>query len=70
MNRKWSPFLKGILAALTAVLLVPTVVEAQPKEAKVAVDSLSERNGIPSSSGYGCLGVVLLGITVIVGLLN
>ena len=40
------------------------------KEAKEAVDCLGERNGIPSSSGYGCFGVVLLGIAVIVGLLN
>ena len=40
------------------------------KEAKEAVDYIGEQNGIPSSSGYGCLGVVLLGIAVIIGLLN
>jgi ribosomal protein L7/L12 len=40
------------------------------KEAKEAIDDIGEQNGIPSSSGYGCLSVVLLGITVILGLLN
>lgn len=40
------------------------------KEAKEAVERLGEQNGIPVSSGSGCLGVVLLGITVIVGLWN
>ena len=40
------------------------------KEAKEAIDFIGEQNGIPSSSGYGCLSVILLGITVIVGLLN
>ena len=40
------------------------------KEAKDAVESIGEQNGIPPSSGYGCLGVVLLGITVILGLPN
>jgi len=40
------------------------------KEAKEAVDCIGEQNGIQSSSGYGCLGVVLLGIGVFVGLLN
>lgn len=40
------------------------------KEAKEAVEQIGEQNGIPASSGSGCLGVVLLGIVVIVGLLN
>ena len=40
------------------------------KEAKEAIDFIGEQKGIPSSSGYGCLGVVLLGISVIVGMLN
>ena len=35
------------------------------KEAKDAIDLIGEQNGIPSSSGYGCLGVVLLGFAVI-----
>ena len=40
------------------------------KEAKDAIDCIGEQKGIPSSSGYGCLGVVLLEITVILGLMN
>lgn len=40
------------------------------KEAKESVDDIGEQNGIPSSSGYGCFGVILLGFTLIVGLLN
>ncbi|MEZ6034048.1 MAG: ribosomal protein L7/L12 [Planctomycetaceae bacterium] len=40
------------------------------KEAKEAVDRIGEQNGIRSSSGTGCLGVVLLGIVVAVGLLS
>ena len=40
------------------------------KEAKEAVERIGEQNGIPASSGTGCLGVVLLGIVVVVGLLS
>ncbi len=40
------------------------------KEAKEAVERIGEQNGIRSSSGTGCLGVVLLGIVVVVGLLS
>ena len=40
------------------------------KEAKEAVERIAEQNGIPASSGTGCLGVVLLGIAVMVGLLS
>lgn len=40
------------------------------KEAKEAVERIGEQNGILASSGSGCLGVVLLGIAVVVGLLN
>ena len=40
------------------------------KEAKEAVERIGEQNGIPSSSGSGCLGVVLFGIATIVGPLN
>ena len=40
------------------------------KEAKEAVERIGEQNGIPASSGSGCLGVILLGIAVVVGLLN
>ena len=40
------------------------------KEAKEAVERIGERNGIPASSGSGCLGVVLFGSLVVVGLLN
>ena len=36
------------------------------KEAKEAVERIGEQNGIPASSGSGCLGVVLFGIVVIV----
>jgi len=36
------------------------------KEAKEAVERIGEQNGIPTSSGSGCLGVVLMGIAVIV----
>jgi ribosomal protein L7/L12 len=36
------------------------------KEAKEAVDRIGEQNGIRSSSGTGCLGVVLFGIVVLV----
>jgi len=36
------------------------------KEAKEAVERIGEQNGIPASSGNGCLGIVLLGIAVIV----
>ena len=39
------------------------------KEAKEAVERIGEQNGI-RSSGTGCLGVVLVGIVVVVGLLN
>lgn len=39
------------------------------KEAKDAVERIGEQNGIRSTSGSGCLGVVLLGIVVAVGLL-
>ncbi len=34
--------------------------------AKEAVERIGEQNGIPASSGSGCLGVILLGIAVIV----
>ena len=40
------------------------------KEAKEAVERIGEQNGIRSSSGTGCLGVILLGIVVVVGLLS
>lgn len=40
------------------------------KEAKEAVERIGEQNGIPVSSGTGCLGVVLFGIVVVVGLLS
>lgn len=40
------------------------------KEAKEAVEQIGEQNGIPASSGTGCLGVVLFGSLVVVGLLN
>ena len=30
------------------------------KEAKEAVERIGEQNGIPSSSGSGCLGVIIL----------
>ena len=40
------------------------------KEAKEAVDYIGEQNGIPSSSGYGCLGVFLFGITAVARLMN
>ena len=40
------------------------------KEAKEAVERIGEQNGIPASSGSGCLGFVLLGIVGIVRLLN
>ena len=40
------------------------------KEAKEAVERIGAQNGIPASSGSGCLGVILLGIAVVVGLLN
>jgi ribosomal protein L7/L12 len=40
------------------------------KEAQEAVEQIGEQNGIPASSGSGCLGVILLGIAVVVGLLN
>ena len=36
------------------------------KEAKEAVERIGEQNGIPASSGSGCLGVILLGIAVTV----
>lgn len=39
------------------------------KEAKEAVERIGEQNGFRSSSGTGCLGVVLLGIVVAFGLL-
>lgn len=39
------------------------------KEAKEAVERIGEQNGIRSTSGSGCFGVVLLGIVVAVGLL-
>jgi len=34
------------------------------KEAKEAVERIGEQNGIPTSSGSGCLGVVFMGIVV------
>ena len=40
------------------------------KEAKEAVERIGVQTGIRSSSGTGCLGVVLLGIVVVVGLFN
>ena len=40
------------------------------KEAKEAVERIGEQNETPSSSGSGCLGVVLLGIVIVVRLLN
>ncbi len=40
------------------------------KEAKEAVERIGEQNGFRSSSGTGCLGVVLLGIVVAFGLLS
>ncbi len=39
------------------------------KEAKEAVERIGKQNGFPSSSGTGCLGIVLLGIVVAMGLL-
>ena len=33
--------------------------------AKEAVEQIGEQNGIPASSGSGCLGVILLGIGVV-----
>jgi ribosomal protein L7/L12 len=39
------------------------------KEAKEAVGRIGEQNGIQSSSGSGCLGIVLLGIVAALGLL-
>ncbi len=38
------------------------------KEAKEAVERIGEQNGIPSSSGSGCLGVVILVAIVVAGL--
>jgi cupin 2 domain-containing protein len=40
------------------------------QEAKEAVERIGEQNGIPASSGSGCLGIILLGIVGIVRLLN
>ena len=40
------------------------------KEAKEAVERIGEQNGIPASSGSGCLGIVLLGFVIAVGLLS
>lgn len=37
--------------------------------AKEAVERIGEQNRIPASSGSGCLGVILLGIVVALGLL-
>lgn len=34
------------------------------KESKLAVEEIGEQNGIPASSGAGCLGVVLLCISL------
>lgn len=36
------------------------------RSAKEAVERIGEQNGIPATSGSGCLGVVLLGIATVV----
>jgi ribosomal protein L7/L12 len=40
------------------------------KEAKTEVERIGEQNGIESTSGAGCLGVVMLGFVVMTSLLN
>ncbi len=55
---------------IEAIKLYRQRFEVDLRKAKEAVERIGEQNGIPASSGSGCLGVVLLVIILVTGLLS
>ena len=53
---------------IEAVKLYRTRFGGGLKEAKEAVERIGEENGIPSSSGSGCLSLILLAAIIVAGL--